>query len=137
MQQERMMRDKIVFTTTCKPQELSLREDNLTLDRAIQICRAYEHSTMHVKELNENITASIKANKLSVYKKQKHFQNLKTAQKQKNKNDSEHGSKGKGSAISVVINMSSWNPTIQHVERDATNAMKGITLDPNVRKYMP
>jgi hypothetical protein len=72
-----MMRDKIVFTATGYPQELLLREDKLTLDRAIQICRAYEHSAMHRKELYENITAPIKVNKLFADKKQKHFQNLK------------------------------------------------------------
>ena len=48
---DRMMRDKIVFTVTGKLQELLLREDKLTLERTIQVCRAYEHSNRQVKEL--------------------------------------------------------------------------------------
>jgi hypothetical protein len=47
----RMTRDKIVFTVQGKLQELLLREDKLSLDKAIQICRAYEQSNKHVKEL--------------------------------------------------------------------------------------
>ena len=37
---DRMIRDKIVFTVQGKLQELLLREDKLSLDKAIQICRA-------------------------------------------------------------------------------------------------
>lgn len=40
--QDRMIRDKIVFTVTGKLQELLLREDDLDLVKAIKICRAYE-----------------------------------------------------------------------------------------------
>ena len=58
---DRMMRDKIVFTVTGKLQELLLREDKLTLERTIQVCRAYEQSNRQVKELRE---ATLKVNKI-------------------------------------------------------------------------
>jgi hypothetical protein len=43
-----MIRDKIVFTVQGKLQELLLREDKLSLDKAIQICRAYEQSPLFI-----------------------------------------------------------------------------------------
>ncbi|XP_062603216.1 uncharacterized protein K02A2.6-like [Saccostrea cucullata] len=88
-----MMRDKIVFTATGKLQELLLREDKLTLNRAIQICRAFEQSNIHVKELRENITSSNKVNKLSTNKRQKNFTKQKVTHKQKS--DSQPSSKEK------------------------------------------
>ena len=51
-EKDRMLRDKIVFTVTGKLQELLLREDNLTLEKAIKICRAFEQSNKQVKEKN-------------------------------------------------------------------------------------
>lgn len=39
-----MLRDKIVFTVCGKLQELLLREDNLTLDKAVKICREFRQS---------------------------------------------------------------------------------------------
>ena len=59
---DRMMRDKIVFSVTGKLQELLLREDKLTLERTIQVCRAFEQSNRQVKELRESNT--LKVNKL-------------------------------------------------------------------------
>jgi hypothetical protein len=53
-----MIRDKIVSTVQGKLQELLLREDKLSVDKAIQICLAYEQSNKHVKELRENNSAS-------------------------------------------------------------------------------
>ena len=43
-----MMRDKIVFAVTGKLQELLLRVNGLTLEKAMKVCRAYEQSTMQV-----------------------------------------------------------------------------------------
>ena len=51
-----MLRDKIVFTVTGKLQELLLSEDNLTLDKAVKICRAFERSNRQVKEFRESAT---------------------------------------------------------------------------------
>ncbi|KAL5017694.1 hypothetical protein ScPMuIL_005222, partial [Solemya velum] len=48
-EKERMMRDKIVFTVTGKLQELLLREDKLTLDKTVKICRAFEQSNRQQK----------------------------------------------------------------------------------------
>jgi hypothetical protein len=53
-----------------KLQELLLREDKLSLDKAIQICRAYEQSNKHVKELRENNSASHAINKVTHENKQ-------------------------------------------------------------------
>ncbi|XP_022797624.1 uncharacterized protein LOC111335894 [Stylophora pistillata] len=55
LEKDRMLRDKIVFTVTGKLQELLLREDNLTLDKTLKICRAFEQSNKQVKELKNNI----------------------------------------------------------------------------------
>ena len=40
-----MMRAKIVFTVTEKLQELLLRVDGLTLEKAVKVCRGYEQAT--------------------------------------------------------------------------------------------
>ena len=51
-----MLRDKIVFTVTGKLQELILREDNLTLDKAVKICGVIEQSNRRGKEFRESGT---------------------------------------------------------------------------------
>lgn len=66
---DRMMRDKIVFTVTGKLQELLRREDKLTLERTIQVCREYEQSNRQVKELRE---ATLQVNKLQRSEKYMH-----------------------------------------------------------------
>ena len=48
-----MIRDKIVFTTSSKLQELLLRKDELDLNKAVQLCRAYEQSLKHVQEIRD------------------------------------------------------------------------------------
>lgn len=63
--QDRMIRDKIVFTVTGKLQELLLREDDLDLVKAIKICRAYEQSNKQVKEIRDSTQAPQKVNKIS------------------------------------------------------------------------
>ena len=50
---DRMNRDKIVFTTSGKLQELLLRKDELDLNKAVQLCRAYEQSLKHVQEIRD------------------------------------------------------------------------------------
>ena len=47
-EKDRMMRDKIVFTVTGKLQELLLRVNGSTLEKAMKVCRAHEQSTMQV-----------------------------------------------------------------------------------------
>ena len=52
-QKERMIRDKVIFTTKGKLQELLLREsEKLNLKKAIDICRAYEMSQKQTKEIS-------------------------------------------------------------------------------------
>jgi hypothetical protein len=50
-QTERMLRDKIGFSSNGKQQELLLREEILNFEKAIKICWAYEQSNKHVKEV--------------------------------------------------------------------------------------
>lgn len=51
-EKEKMIRDKIVFSARGKLQELLLRESELDLDRAIDICRTQELTTKHLQEMN-------------------------------------------------------------------------------------
>ena len=60
-----MMRDKIVFTVTGKLQELLLRVDGLTLEKAVKTCRAYEQSTKQFKEFRDNSNPSNSATKVN------------------------------------------------------------------------
>ena len=64
-EKDRMLRDKIVFTVTGKLQELLLREDNLILDKAIKICRAFEQSNRQVKEFRESVSLSSSSTKVN------------------------------------------------------------------------
>ena len=57
-EKDRMIRDKIVFTVTGKLQELLLREDDLTLEKTLKICRAFEQSNKQVKELRSNVPSN-------------------------------------------------------------------------------
>ena len=68
LEKDRMLRDKIVFTVTGRLQELLLREDNWTLDKAVKICRASEQSNRQVKEFRESATlpsSSTSVNKIT------------------------------------------------------------------------
>jgi len=47
----RMIKDKIVFTAPNKLQEILLRENELTLDKAIDLCRMFESSIKHTREM--------------------------------------------------------------------------------------
>lgn len=49
---DRMIRDKIVFSVTGKMQELLLRERELTLQKAIDICRAFETTRKQTQEMS-------------------------------------------------------------------------------------
>ena len=68
LKKDRMLRDKIVLTVTGKRQELLLREDNLTLDKAVKVCRAFEQTNRQVKEFRESATlpgSSTSVNKIT------------------------------------------------------------------------
>ena len=65
-EKDRMIRDKLVFSAKGKLQELLLREDDLTLEKAIKICRAHEQTNKHVKELRETSqTQKLEVNKVA------------------------------------------------------------------------
>ena len=59
------MRDKIVFTVTGKLQELLLRVDGFTHEKAVKVCGAYEQSTKQVKEFKDNSNPSNQATKVN------------------------------------------------------------------------
>ena len=58
----RMIRDKVVFSICDKLQQMLLREDDMTLEKAIQVCQAYEMSNNSVKELQRSNTSVNKVN---------------------------------------------------------------------------
>ncbi|KAK3701960.1 hypothetical protein RRG08_017850 [Elysia crispata] len=52
-EKERMIRDKLVFKAKKHLQEKLLRDNELTLEKAIGICGAYEQTTNCMKEMNK------------------------------------------------------------------------------------
>ena len=60
---ERM--DNIVLTVTGKLQELLLRVDGLTVEKAVKVCRAYEQSTKQVKEFRDDSNPSNSSTKVN------------------------------------------------------------------------
>ena len=58
---DRMIRDKIVFSVTGKVQELMLREKTRDLQRAIDICRAYEVTSKQAQEIASATQKSTKS----------------------------------------------------------------------------
>jgi hypothetical protein len=46
-----MIRNKIVFTTSGKMQQLLLRDDELDLIKAIKICQSYKQVTKQFQEM--------------------------------------------------------------------------------------
>lgn len=76
--EDRMIRDKIVFSTTGKMQQLLLRDDNLDLKKAIKICQSYEQANKQAQEMKEDHEPKVhkmKTNKpKSNEKKERNFQ---------------------------------------------------------------
>ena len=60
-----MMRYKIVLTVTGKLQDLLLRVDGLTLEKAVKVYRAYEQSIKQVKEFKDSSNPSNSATKVN------------------------------------------------------------------------
>ena len=56
---DRMLRDKIVFTTSGRLQEALLRESSLTLKRAIDLCHSYEATTKSAHEMGATARESV------------------------------------------------------------------------------
>ena len=63
-------------TVTGKLQELLLRVDGLTLERAVKVCRAYEQSSKHVKSNPSN--PATKVNKVAQKPSPRVFRNKKS-----------------------------------------------------------
>ena len=63
---DRMIRDKLVFSVCDKLQQILLREENLTLKKAVQIYQAFEMANRNVTELQSPNTL---VNKISRSKK--------------------------------------------------------------------
>ena len=66
---DRMIRDKIIFSASGKLQELLLRDTNLTIGIAIDICRAFEMTHRQVKEMNPDSMIE----KVNVSKKKREY----------------------------------------------------------------
>jgi len=66
-QRDRLISDKIIFSAQGKLQEQLLKEDKLELCKATQVCRAFEQSANHIKEIREghNQATQIKVNRVT------------------------------------------------------------------------
>ncbi|XP_062621337.1 uncharacterized protein K02A2.6-like [Saccostrea cucullata] len=58
-EEDRMIRDKIVFSCTGKMQQLLLRDDDLDLKKAIKICQSYEQANRQAEEMKKENNASV------------------------------------------------------------------------------
>ena len=67
---ERMIRDKIVFSVEGKMQELLLREKDLDLKKAVDICRSYEITSKQKKEIQTQHIDKVEAKEKKTSKKQ-------------------------------------------------------------------
>ncbi|KAK3794019.1 hypothetical protein RRG08_028453 [Elysia crispata] len=70
-----MIRDKLVFTANKRLQEKLLRDNELTLEKAISICRAYEQTTNDMKEMNKSEIKIEKVSNKSQLKRQERMGN--------------------------------------------------------------
>ncbi|KAK3091320.1 hypothetical protein FSP39_018897 [Pinctada imbricata] len=57
--EDRMIRDKIVFSTTGKMQQLLLRDDDLDLRKAVRICQSYEQANKQAQEMRHDETKKV------------------------------------------------------------------------------
>ena len=70
-EKDRMIRDKIVFSVKGKLQETLLREKDLSLTEAVEICRAYENSVEGAKEISASkLSNDQNIDKVAKYKSQ-------------------------------------------------------------------
>ena len=60
LEKDRMIQDKIVFSTTGKLQELLLREVDLSLKKAIEICQAFEATKKYTTEMSKSEDTAIR-----------------------------------------------------------------------------
>ena len=70
-EKEKMIRDKIVFSVPKHLKEKLLRETDLTLKKALDICQAYEQTVKHVEEMDEKPKTDQKIENVSGNIKQK------------------------------------------------------------------
>ena len=81
-----------MFTVTEKLQELLLRVDCLTLEKAVEACRAYEQSTKQVKEFRDNSNPSNSSTKVNKVAQKPHPRD--TRNKKPDNRHAEKGDKG-------------------------------------------
>lgn len=118
-----------MFTVTGKLQELLLREDKLTLDRTIQVCRAYEQSNRQVKELRET---TLKVNKLQRSEKYMHRKQRKRRKFQRLNKLSIR----RKTVNYVGTNTNQGNKSVQHGENVVNSVVEGITSKQSARRYI-
>lgn len=72
-EKDRMVRDKIVFSVNSHLQERLLRESNLTLEKTIEICRAFEASDKNMKEITQaSVTPEVLIEKVQAKPREHH-----------------------------------------------------------------
>ena len=67
---DRMLRDKIVFTVSRSLRQVLLRENPLTLNRAIQICRSFDASHVQSNQMCSNASFADNVNKVDFKRRQ-------------------------------------------------------------------
>jgi hypothetical protein len=77
-EKERMIRDKIVFSVSKRLQERLLKEKDLTLQKAVEICQVVEQTTKQVTEMQQSQDASVA--KVKTYNKQNERERTKMLQ---------------------------------------------------------
>lgn len=58
-EEDRMIRDKIVFSCSGKMQQLLLRDDDLDLKKTIKICQSYEQANRQAEEMKKENQSSV------------------------------------------------------------------------------
>ena len=122
---------------TGKLQELLLREDNLTLDKAVKICSVFEQSNRQVKEFRESATlpsSSTSVNKITLNSETKTPGGKKGCQM--NKTSHKGKEKFKFNCKFVDTNMRNNETNVLLGARHVTTAKVSTTSSLNAKIFM-
>ena len=123
---DRMIRDKIVFSASGKLQELLLRDTNLTLGIAIDICRAFKMTHRQVKEMNPDSMiekVNVRKTKREYRKKKKGTRAMQLMKTRQQRN-----------ATTVATHIGQVETIVQHGANSAHFVKRQITSVRNARR---
>ena len=99
-----LIKDRVVLGTKNKQVRVTLlNQKELTLDKALSVCRSSEITEQHLLKVNDNSTSNINSLQMSYERK-------------------ENGNVNKGAVSTMVLNMLSAN--VQHMVKFVINAIK-------------